>query len=71
MNLSLAAALDRPKTEVPARPNIHRALADAGIKGDALNKFAVFALGWLGNAHPDDAATCLARYQHLKAEGKI
>jgi len=54
-----------------ARPNIHRALADADIKGDALRDFAVFALGWMGNAHPDDAVTCLAQYQHLKAEGTI
>lgn len=54
-----------------ARPNIHRALAAANMSSTELNKFAVFALGWMGNAHPADAATCLARYQHLKAEGKI
>lgn len=48
-----------------------RATIKLTIDGDALRDFAVFALGWLGNAHPDEAVTCLARYQHIKAEGKI
>lgn len=54
-----------------ARPNIHRALADADIKGVALNKFAVFALGWFGNVNPDEAVSCFRRYQQLQSEGKL
>ncbi|WP_260581142.1 hypothetical protein [Sphingopyxis sp. PET50] len=47
-----------------ARPsNLHRELANAGIKGDALRDFAVFALGWFGNADPVEAVTCLKIYQ--------
>lgn len=57
--------------DMQPRPNIFRALETSDIKGEALRDFAVFALGWLGNAHPDEAVACLARYQHLKAKGLI
>lgn len=53
-----------------ARPNIHRALEDANIKGDDLRKFAVFALGWFGNKSPEEAVICLERYQRLEIKGR-
>lgn len=68
MNLSLSAALNRPETESLVRPNIHREIEAAGIKGDALGKFAVFALGWFGQKSPEEAVTCLERYQRLLSE---
>lgn len=72
MNISLAAADDSLREQpAPARPNIHRALAEADMSPDELGKFAVFALGWFGQQSPEEAVICLERWQCLQAEGNM
>lgn len=51
--------------------NLHRELAKADLTSDALRDFAVFALGWFGNHNPEEAVTCLQRYQNLQSKGKL
>lgn len=66
----MTIALRITEADAP-RPNIHRALAEADMTTEELRKFAVFALGWFGQQSPEEAVTCLERYQRLQSEGKM
>ncbi|ALC12514.1 hypothetical protein [Sphingopyxis sp. 113P3] len=49
------------------RPSVLNAVSD--MPSDERREFQAFALGWFGQASPDEARRCLENYRRMKAEG--
>lgn len=51
------------------RPSVLNAVSD--MPSDERREFQAFALGWFGQASPDEARRCLENFRQMKAEGEL